>query len=69
MGATTGLIVSADVLVQITGAILLTLPDKSAKANTIVGSATYDTLLHRGYFDDELWPRIGSPFSTHWSAE
>jgi len=61
MGATTGLIVSPCVG-PITGAILLDITGQVAKANTIVGSATYDPLLRGVILMTSFGLGLGSPF-------
>src|SRR5882672_338617 len=61
MGATTGLIVSPCVG-PITGAILLDITGQVARANTIVGSATYDTLLRGVILMTSFGLGLGTPF-------
>ena len=61
MGATTGLIVSPCVG-PITGAILLDITGQVARANTIVGSATYDTLLRGVILMTSFGLGLGIPF-------
>jgi thiol:disulfide interchange protein DsbD len=61
MGATTGLIVSPCVG-PITGAILLDITGQVARANTIAGSATYDTLLRGVILLTSFGLGLGIPF-------
>ena len=61
MGATTGLIVSPCVG-PITGAILLDITGQVARANSIVGSATYDPLLRGVILMTSFGLGLGSPF-------
>ena len=61
MGATTGLIVSPCVG-PITGAILLDITGQVARANTIVGSATYDPLLRGVILMTSFGLGLGLPF-------
>src|SRR5262245_22587432 len=61
MGATTGLIVSPCVG-PITGAILLDITGQVARAHTMVGSATYDTLLRGVILMTSFGLGLGSPF-------
>jgi thioredoxin:protein disulfide reductase len=61
MGAATGLIVSPCVG-PITGAILLDITGQVARANTIVGSATYDPLLRGVMLMTSFGLGLGIPF-------
>jgi thiol:disulfide interchange protein DsbD len=61
MGATTGLIVSPCVG-PITGVILLNITGQVARANTSVGSATYDTLLRGVILMTSFGLGLGIPF-------
>jgi thiol:disulfide interchange protein DsbD len=61
MGATTGLIVSPCVG-PITGAILLDITGQVARANTLAGSATYDTLLRGVILLTSFGLGLGIPF-------
>jgi thioredoxin:protein disulfide reductase len=61
MGATTGLIVSP-CIGPITGAILLDITGQVAKANAIVGSAIYDTLLRGVMLMTSFGLGLGIPF-------
>ena len=61
MGATTGLIVSPCVG-PIMGAILLDITGQVARAQTIAGSATYDTLLRGVILMTSFGLGLGSPF-------
>jgi thioredoxin:protein disulfide reductase len=61
MGATTGLIVSPCVG-PIMGAILLDITGQVARAHTIVGSATYDTLLRGVILMTSFGLGLGVPF-------